>query len=87
MGVISVIDYCLLPHDKLSLFTEFEVHKTRDLLEKAGFLGIVADPAHFMLDHNLQTWCLELSSFVLPFDSQPCIGAIPPTASFTKCGR
>ncbi len=61
---ISVIDYCLVAHEHLSHFQNFEVQKYIDLFEEAGCVGLVAHPAHIMPDHNLLMWSINLSPYL-----------------------
>ncbi len=78
---ISVIDYCLVPHEHLSHFQNFEVRKSIDLFEEAGCVGLVADPAHIMPDHNLLMWSLNLSPYLC---MNPVRVQQTPSADFVK---
>ena len=54
----SVVDYCIVPHDQLTMHTDFNVITPNDLYTDSGCMEI-AEP-RFMSDHSLIMWNLEL---------------------------
>ncbi len=81
---ISVVYYCLLPHHKLDLFSDFSVQRTKDMFQNTSLLGAIGDPHHILPDHNLLMWTLDISSHLpaLPLTEQN--GQSIPTAEFVK---
>ncbi len=67
---ISVVNYCLLPHYKLDLFSDFSVQRTQNMFQNTGLQGAIGDPHHLLPDHNLLMWTLDISSH-LPALSLP----------------
>ena len=54
----SVVDYCLIPHEKLDLFTEFRITHARELFQSSGCVGEM-DPRSGIPDHSLLSWHLK----------------------------
>jgi hypothetical protein len=67
---ISVVDYCLMPHEQLSQFESFEVKRAIDLFVEADCVGLVDDPARVIPDHNLLMWKLDVSEYIVPVSTQ-----------------
>ena len=51
----SVVDYCLIPHEDLNKFTEFNVHKTTDLINDINIIDTI-EPETSKPDHSILTW-------------------------------
>ncbi len=49
---VAVADYVLIPHEQLSLYSEFNVVRVHDLFEQAGCVGMY-DPLRSLPDHNI----------------------------------
>ncbi|CAC5356045.1 unnamed protein product [Mytilus coruscus] len=63
----SVVDYCVVPYEKLSFFQNFEVIRARTLIEENAAVGSY-DPKHIP-DHSLLCW-----TFVTPgYDVQQTV--------------
>lgn len=58
---LSVVDYCLVPHCGLPMFSGFKVTRPRALFENAGCVGR-EDPSRSIPDHSLLEWTLSLPS-------------------------
>ena len=54
----SVVDYCLIPHEDLHLFSKFDVLDSKELFNKYC-LGIL-DPLHAIPDHSMIRWNLTI---------------------------
>ena len=50
-----MVDYYLVPHEKLRYFTEFTVTRSTNLFETSGGLGGF-DPKKGIHDHSALTW-------------------------------
>ena len=61
---ISLIVYCLIPHHAFELFNDFGVHRVDDMFQETGLLGLVANPAQLLPDHNLLTWSIDVSAYL-----------------------
>ncbi|WAR11298.1 LOW QUALITY PROTEIN: hypothetical protein MAR_025478 [Mya arenaria] len=48
---VVVVDYCLVSHEKLHLFSNFSVMRARELVQKAEMHGFIGIP-----DHSFLTW-------------------------------
>ncbi len=81
---ISVVDYCLLPHHKLDLFSDFIVRRTQDMFQNTGLLGAIGGPHHILPDHNLLMWTLDISSHLPALSLTEQNGQSIPTAEFVK---
>ena len=51
----SVVDYCLIPYERLDIFTDFKVTLETDLFNSSNLLGVI-DPETSHPDHSLLTW-------------------------------
>eukprot|EP00732_Lithocolla_globosa_P001140 Lithocolla_globosa_v1_NODE_518_length_3838_cov_6.179752.p2 type:complete len:210 gc:universal NODE_518_length_3838_cov_6.179752:3159-2530(-) len=61
----SVVDYCLVPYDKLNLLKEFSVcppHDLVDEMERKGWLEVASIPKP--PQHAILHWQLDLSSLI-----------------------
>lgn len=54
----SVVDYCLVPYDDLSEFTEFKVLKVSDLINKCGIIHSL-DCNTSIPDHSILAWKMD----------------------------
>ncbi len=54
-----VVDYVLIPHEQLSLCSEFNVVKVHDLFEQAGCVGMY-DPLRSLPDPKMLQWNFSL---------------------------
>ncbi len=73
----AVVDYAIVAHDSLPLFTEFEVKQARDLFVEGGCLWEL-DQERSISDHALLRWTLDWSSLgvdKLPVDQTHTEGA------------
>ncbi len=80
-----MVDYCLLPHHKLDLFSDFSVQRTQDMFQNTGLLGAIGNPHHILLDHNVLMWTLDISSHLPALSLTEQNGQSIPTAEFVKC--
>ena len=53
----SVVDYCVVPYENLSCFTNFEVLRARTLFDEIATVGSF-DPQHIP-DHSMFTWTFK----------------------------
>ncbi len=81
---ISVVDYYLLPHHKLDLFSEFSVQRTLDMFQNTGLLGAIGDQHHILLDHNLLMWTPDISAHLPALSLTEQNGQSIPTTKFVK---
>ena len=51
----SVVDYCLISHDSLALYTNFYVKRSTELVSEVGFQNLLGTP-----DHSLLVWDITL---------------------------
>ena len=58
----AIVDYCLVAHESLHLFTSFNVIRTVDLINRLVATGSIA-PVSFP-DHSVITWKIDFESFV-----------------------
>ena len=64
----SVVDYCLVSHESLPIFSCFEVISTVDLISRLCSISTVA-PASFP-DHSVIVWKLNLDAYIgTPIDT------------------
>lgn len=69
----SVVDYCLVSHDDLVMYTEFfGVLRASELINLAAIQAPTTVP-----DHSMLTWTTSLDSSIY----KPCVG---PEATYTK---
>ena len=54
---LSVVDYCLISHESLSSFCEFEIIHTSELISQSGLVGAVAPTG--IPDHSLLVWSIN----------------------------
>ncbi len=52
---LAVIDYCLVPHEAISYFSDFKVHRSKQLFNEAGCVAYI-DPSHCLPDHSMLIW-------------------------------
>ena len=78
----SVVDYCLVPYEKLSIIQDFTVTTPGDLLTQSNCAGIV-DPTRTLSDHNMLKWSILLN---LETDVEIQIKSVPevPSAKIIK---
>ena len=55
-----MVDYCLVPHEDLGKFTEFNVHKVSDLINEISLINSL-EPETSNPDHSLLTWKTEFN--------------------------
>ena len=55
-----MVDYCIVPYEKLYLFNEFEVVLMSDVVNTLGLLTSIAD-INCILDHSPLSWKLTLN--------------------------
>lgn len=56
------MDYCLVPYEKLSYFSNFNVSTARDQVTNAGLVGR-CDLSSIVPDHSLISWNLDAKNF------------------------
>ena len=56
----SVVDYCIVPHDQLSMYEKFKVTRASDLFELSGCVGNI-DPRCGISDHSILSWTVTTS--------------------------
>ena len=78
----SVVDYCLVPHEDLSKFTEFKVHKVSDLINEINIISSL-EPETSKPDHSFLTWKTEFNTL---YTSNNTINS-PKQAEFTLFSR
>ena len=83
-GGASVVDYCLVPHESLAKYGNFNVHLMRQFIESA--VGIESLSTHNMPDHAFLTWNFIASNSGVNerVDSEP---RLENDACFTKYDR
>ena len=57
---MSVVDYCLVSHETLPLFCDFEVIRTSELISRIDNVSAVAPTG--IPDHSLLAWKIDLGS-------------------------
>jgi len=62
----SVVDYCLIPQEKLDVYTDFNVILTTDLINKHCSIGSVGPSC--MPDHSFLTWNVSIKSVLVSCD-------------------
>ena len=75
----TVVDYALLPHEKLQSFSDFKVWRTRRIFEVVDGLGQF-DPA-VIPDHSLLCWVMHTPSATRKEN------VTEDSVQFTKCNR
>ena len=58
----SVVDYCLVPYEKLDTYCDFEVIRSRDLIERC--LNIQSLENIVIPDHAILTWKLCINTYI-----------------------
>ena len=56
---LSVVDYCIVPHEHVQPVNNFAVRRARFVFDNAGWAGIM-DPSHSIPDHSILTWGVNL---------------------------
>ena len=56
----SVVDYCLVSHDNLQMFTDFTVVRAVDAVNLCDNINVLAPTC--IPDHSLLTWCINFEN-------------------------
>ena len=54
-----MVDYCLVSHDCLSTFCDFEIIRTSELISRSNHVSVVAPTR--IPDHSVLTWKINLN--------------------------
>ena len=66
---LSVVDYCVVCHDDISVFQEFSVVRTTDLVNRTGNADILA--ATNIPDHSMLQWKIERKELTNCYSESP----------------
>ncbi len=82
---LSVVDFCIVPHENLDIYSEFKVHRAREMMQEHNCVPEV-DPSKSIPDHSLLSWSIECECLVYDRTDMTRVGNIM-TKSFTKWSR
>ncbi|XP_052256259.1 uncharacterized protein LOC127861632 isoform X1 [Dreissena polymorpha] len=79
----SVVDYCIVPYENLSLYSQFYVHTVVDVMNSIELQDSIAPTC--VPDHSILTWVMEIESTDLEFATDKT-GSVQSTDKF-DCSR
>ncbi len=82
---LAVVDYCLVPHVALPYFSNFKVHRSRQLFNEAGCVAFI-DPSHSLPDHSMLTLNF-MCNLCSPTVEEHNVVDVQTPISFTKWSR
>ena len=65
----SVVDYCLVSHEHLSLFSEFKVTRVTDLVNLLNHNNVLAPSG--LPDHSILSWNIKCNFYYDKTDNEP----------------